>query len=69
MPCDRDKKYGEIFYVTVAEAERMENRGSILRDFVAGKSQITFKASALMHFIHRSALHKPAVLKSSMVIL
>lgn len=55
--------------MTVAEAERMENRGSILRDFVAGKSQITFKASDLMHFIHRSALHKSAVLKSSMVIL
>jgi hypothetical protein len=38
------------------EAARVENRGSILRDFIAGKSLIAFEASILIHFIHKSAV-------------
>ncbi|MGA8105390.1 MAG: hypothetical protein WB815_01955 [Nitrososphaeraceae archaeon] len=46
-----------------------ENRGSIFRDFVDGKSPIALKASTLMHFKHRSALNESTLLKSSMEIL
>jgi hypothetical protein len=51
------------------EAVRVENSGSTLRDFIAGKSPIAFKASILMHFIHKSALSAAALLKSSIVNL
>jgi hypothetical protein len=51
------------------EAVRVENRGSILRDFIAGKSLIALEASILMHFIHKSAVCTSALLKSSIVNL
>jgi hypothetical protein len=35
---------------------KVESRGSILRYFIAGKSPIAFKASILMHFMHKSAV-------------
>jgi hypothetical protein len=56
-------------YVLGTEAVRVENRGSILRDFVAGKSSMAFEASILIHFIHKSALYVSALLKSSIVSL
>jgi hypothetical protein len=55
--------------VVYTEAVRMENRGSILSDFVAGKSPMAFEASILIHFIHKSALYFSALLKSSIVSL
>jgi hypothetical protein len=58
-----------IFYVEGIDGVRTENRGSIFRDFVVGKSPIALKASALMHFIHKSALYESTLLKSSMEIL
>jgi hypothetical protein len=58
-----------IYYVLGTEAVRVENRGSILRDFVAGKSPMAFEASILIHFIHKSALYFSALLKSSIVSL
>jgi hypothetical protein len=42
------------------EAVRLENRDSILRDFIAGKSPIAFEASILIHFIHKSAVYTSA---------
>ena len=58
-----------ICYVIGIEDVRVENRGSILRDFVAGKSPMAFEASILIHFIHKSALYFAALLKSSIVSL
>ena len=58
-----------ICYVLGTEAVRVEDRGSILRDFVAGKPPMAFEASILMHFIHKSALYVSALLKSSIVSL
>ena len=46
----------DICYTTGVEAARVDSRGSIFRDFVAGKSLIAFAASILIHFIHKSAL-------------
>jgi hypothetical protein len=47
----------------------VENRGSILRDFVAGKSSMVLDALILIHFIHKSSLYVSALLKSSIVSL
>jgi hypothetical protein len=58
-----------VYYILGTEAFRVENRGSIFRDLVAGKSSIAFKASILTHFIHKSTLYASALLKSSMVSL
>ena len=59
-----------ICYVLGTEAVRVENRGSILRDFVAGKSSsMAFDASILIHLRHKSALYVSAILKSSIVSL
>jgi hypothetical protein len=61
---------GDICYTTGTEAAaRVENKGSILRNFVARKSLIAFEASVLIHFIHKSALDTWALLKSSIVSL
>lgn len=51
------------------EAATMENKGSILRDFVAGKLPIAFEASILMHFMHKSDVDTSALLKSSIASL
>jgi hypothetical protein len=53
-----------FFYVIGVEADSREKRGSIFRNFVAGKSPITFQASALIHFMHSSALRESTLLKS-----
>jgi hypothetical protein len=58
-----------VGYMTGIEAFRVENRGSIFKDFIAGKSSIAFQASILIHFMHRSALYASALLKSSIVSL
>ncbi|MDQ3838372.1 MAG: hypothetical protein M3297_03790 [Thermoproteota archaeon] len=47
----------------------MENKGSILRDLVAGKLPIAFEASILMHFMHKSDVDTSALLKSSIASL
>jgi hypothetical protein len=59
----------DICYTTGAEAVRVESRGSIFRDFIAGKSSIAFVALILIHFMHKSALYTSALLKSSIVSL
>lgn len=58
-----------FFYVIGVEADSREKRGSIFRNFVAGKSPITFQASTLIHFMQSSALHESTLLKSSVVNL
>lgn len=51
----------KIYYVIGLEAVRVNTSGSILRDFVAGKSSRAFQASVLIHFIHKSALYRGCI--------